>query len=113
MLSRGGGAARQQVRTLTSTKFHQCGRYTTAATLAAATATAGFVLYTSSSRADLVHCDSRRTAHVPVTGDIIQTGTPVAEPATGILFPQLCNSYVRLLLLAPVPVEINLFHSKP
>ena len=25
--------------------------------------------------------------------DVITTGTPVKEPATGILFPQLCNGY--------------------
>lgn len=26
-------------------------------------------------------------------GDVISTGTPVREPSTGILFPQLCNGY--------------------
>lgn len=30
---------------------------------------------------------------LPASGDIINTGTPVKEPATGILFPQLCNGY--------------------
>jgi hypothetical protein len=30
---------------------------------------------------------------IPSSGDIISTGTPVKEPATGILFPQLCNGY--------------------
>jgi hypothetical protein len=32
-------------------------------------------------------------AKLPASGDIISTGTPVKEPATGILFPQLCNGY--------------------
>lgn len=32
-------------------------------------------------------------ARLPSSGDVISTGTPVKEAATGILFPQLCNGY--------------------
>ena len=32
-------------------------------------------------------------ARLPGGGDIISSGTPVKEKATGILFPQLCNGY--------------------
>lgn len=32
-------------------------------------------------------------AKLPSSGDIITSGTPVKEPATGILFPQLCNGF--------------------
>jgi hypothetical protein len=32
-------------------------------------------------------------ARIPSSGDIISAGTPAKEPATGILFPQLCNGY--------------------
>ena len=30
---------------------------------------------------------------MPRGGDVISTGSPVKEPATGILFPQLCNGF--------------------
>mmetsp|Transcript_8966 Transcript_8966/g.11925 ORF Transcript_8966/g.11925 Transcript_8966/m.11925 type:complete len:265 (+) Transcript_8966:95-889(+) len=30
---------------------------------------------------------------VPIGGELIQSGTPVKEPSTGILFPQLCNGF--------------------
>lgn len=36
---------------------------------------------------------TRLDARLPTSGDIISTGTPVKEPSTGILFPQLCNGY--------------------
>ena len=32
-------------------------------------------------------------AKLPSSGDIISSGVPVKESATGILFPQLCNGY--------------------
>ena len=32
-------------------------------------------------------------ARLPTSGDVISSGTPVKEAATGILFPQLCNGY--------------------
>ena len=32
-------------------------------------------------------------ARVPMAGDIIQTGTPIKEKSTGILFPQVCNGF--------------------
>lgn len=32
-------------------------------------------------------------AKIPTGGDIINSGTPVKEASTGILFPQLCNGY--------------------
>jgi len=32
-------------------------------------------------------------ARLPSSGDVISSGTPVKEPNTGILFPQLCNGY--------------------
>jgi len=40
-------------------------------------------------------CQERPTLleRIPTGGDIISAGTPVTEPATGILFPQLCNGY--------------------
>jgi hypothetical protein len=30
---------------------------------------------------------------IPTSGDVISAGTPIKEPATGILFPPLCNGY--------------------
>lgn len=49
--------------------------------------------------ASLIHNKSkdRKTtllaASLPSSGDIISAGVPLKEPATGILFPQLCNGY--------------------
>ena len=40
---------------------------------------------------------------LPTSGDVISSGTPVKEPATGILFPQLCNGYY----LAGVGVRVK------
>jgi hypothetical protein len=48
---------------------------------------AGGVALTLTAVTSTTYLDSR----VPVGGEIIQTGTPVKERATGISFPQLCN----------------------
>jgi hypothetical protein len=59
-----------------------------ALTTAAAAAT---LIYAASSpsNANVTHLDSR----IPSSGDVISAGTPIKEPATGILFPPLCNGY--------------------
>lgn len=36
---------------------------------------------------------TQMAAAMPSSGDIISLGTPVEEPSTGILFPQLCNGF--------------------
>jgi hypothetical protein len=58
------------------------------ATLAVATVASVTLLYSTSS-----HRESKTllAAPIPSSGDLISTGTPVQEPGTGILFPQLCN----------------------
>jgi hypothetical protein len=51
--------------------------------------------YSANYYSSVAYCDARKnSAYVPVTGDIIQAGTPIKETSTGILFPRLCNSYV-------------------
>jgi hypothetical protein len=36
---------------------------------------------------------ARLEGRIPTSGDVISAGTPIKEPATGILFPPLCNGY--------------------
>lgn len=37
--------------------------------------------------------DARRNSPMIMAGDVIQTGTPIKEVSTGILFPQVCNGF--------------------
>ena len=58
--------------------------------LAALVALGGGALVATSSTS---YAPTLLAARLPSSGDVISTGTPVKEPATGILFPQLCNGY--------------------
>lgn len=40
-----------------------------------------------------LHQSTLLDARVPIGGELIQSGKPVEEKSTGILFPQLCNGY--------------------
>jgi len=51
---------------------------------------AGAVAVVSMSKPDKVSLAAKK---MPTGGDVINSGTPVKEDATGILFPQLCNGY--------------------
>jgi len=48
------------------------------------------VAVVSMSKPDKVSLAAKK---MPTGGDVINSGTPVKEDATGILFPQLCNGY--------------------
>jgi hypothetical protein len=64
-----------------------------ASALLAAAAAAVAALTTTTALVDTRSTTTLLDARIPTSGDVISAGAPVKEPATGILFPPLCNGY--------------------
>lgn len=84
-VGRTSGALAHGRRGFVSCASHRTAPRSTAAAMAVVAAIGAVSLTAVTSKT----CLERRK--VSVGGELIQTGTPVTEQATGILFPQLCN----------------------